>query len=128
MKKNLFAATLAACLMAACSKPATPTVASQVPAEAAAASPTVTPATTTGGVPARLCAVLRGQVPEVKGMSEIGARSQLVMAIGTAFDANATALATVSSDIDAIASAGCAEVRAPLLAATRAGSLQEAVR
>ena len=61
-------------------------------------------------------------------MSEVGARVQLVMAIGTGFDADAAALQTVSSDIDAIAATSCPEVREPLLAATKATSLQEAVR
>ena len=79
-------------------------------------------------LPAKLCAILRQKAPELKGMPEIGARVQLVMAIGTGFDANAAALQTVSSDIDAIAATSCPEVREPLLAATKATSLQEAVR
>ena len=79
-------------------------------------------------LPAKLCAILRQKAPELKGMPEIGARVQLVMAIGTGFDANAAALQTVSSDIDAIAATSCPEVREPLLAATKAASLQEAVR
>ena len=79
-------------------------------------------------LPAKLCAVLRQKAPELKGMSEVGARVQLVMAIGTGFDADAAALQTVSSDIDAIAATSCPEVREPLLAATKATSLQEAVR
>ena len=79
-------------------------------------------------LPAKLCAILRQKAPELKGMSEVGARVQLVMAIGTGFDADAAALQTVSSDIDAIAATSCPEVREPLLAATKATSLQEAVR
>ena len=79
-------------------------------------------------LPTKLCAILRQKAPELKGMSEVGARVQLVMAIGTGFDADAAALQTVSSDIDAIAATSCPEVREPLLAATKATSLQEAVR
>ena len=79
-------------------------------------------------LPAKLCAILRQKAPDLKGMSEVGARVQLVMAIGTGFDADAAALQTVSSDIDAIAATSCSEVREPLLAATKATSLQEAVR
>ena len=79
-------------------------------------------------LPAKLCTILRVKAPELKGMSEVGARVQLVMAIGTGFDADAAALQTVSSDIDAIAATSCPEVREPLLAATKATSLQEAVR
>ena len=79
-------------------------------------------------LPAKLCAILRQKAPDLKGMSEVGARVQLVMAIGTGFDADAAALQTVSSDIDAIAATSCPEVREPLLAATKATSLQEAVR
>ena len=79
-------------------------------------------------LPAKLCAILRQKAPDLKGMSEVGARVQLVMAIGRGFDADAAALQTVSSDIDAIAATSCSEVREPLLAATKATSLQEAVR
>lgn len=127
MKKSLFVAVLAACVAAGCSKPNTPVAASPAPAEVAAAL-AARPAAVTGGVPARLCAVLRAEAPGLKGMSGVGARAQLVMAIATAFDSDAKSLSVVSSDIDTIASSGCAEVRAPLLAATRATSLQEAVR
>lgn len=76
----------------------------------------------------KLCSVLRSTAPEVTGMPQVGARAQLVMAIGMAFDANAVALDTVSSDIDLIAANGCPEVIQPLLVATKAASLQEAVR
>lgn len=126
MKKRFFVAVLSVCVAAGCSKPNTP-AASPAPDEVAAAL-TARSAVVTGGVPARLCAVLRAEAPGLKGMSGVGARAQLVMAIGTAFDSDAKSLSVVSSDIDAIASSGCAEVRAPLLAATRATSLQEAVR
>ena len=124
----LTAAWLPACCLAACSR-----VADAPPPSATVPAPVVTTlgrtaAPSGGGLPARLCAVLRSKTPELTGMSEVGARAQLVMAIGTAFDADAAALGIVSSDIDAIASAGCAEVREPLLAATRAQTLQEAVR
>ncbi len=123
MNHTLAALLLVTCAFAACSK-------TEAPASAPPTLPdTPTPAAaTTGGVPARLCDVLRQTAPEVKGMPEVGARAQLVMAIAGAFDSDAGSLATVSSDIDAIASAGCPEVREPLLAATRAKSLQEAVR
>lgn len=93
-----------------------------------ACSKSEAPPAPTGALATKLCGVLRQKAGELQGMSEVGARAQLVMAIGTAFDADAKSLATVSSDIDAIAAAGCPEARAPLLAATRAASLQEAVR
>lgn len=96
-------------------------------ASVAVAAPAAT-AALGADLPAKLCAILRQKAPELKGMPEIGARVQLVMAIGTGFDANAAALQTVSSDIDAIAATSCPEVREPLLAATKAASLQEAVR
>ena len=108
--------------LSACSK----TEPTQKAGDAVVAAPTAAPAS--GALASKLCTVLRAAAPELKGMSEVGARAQLVIAIGTAFDADARSLATVSSDIDAIAAAGCPEVRAPLLAATRAVSLQEAVR
>lgn len=94
----------------------------------AACSKSEAPPSATGALATKLCGVLRQKAGELGGMSEVGARAQLVMAIATAFDADAKSLATVSSDIDAIAAAGCLEARAPLLAATRAASLQEAVR
>ncbi len=123
MNHPLAALLLAACTVAACSKPEPPASAAPIPAD-----PPPVAAAMTGGVPARLCDVLRKTAPELKGMPGVGARAQLVMAIAGAFDSDAKSLATVSSDIDAIASAGCPEVREPLLAATRAKSLQEAVR
>ena len=106
----------------ACSK----TESTQKAADTVVAAPA--PAPSSGALASKLCTVLRAKAPELKGMSEIGARAQLVIAIGTAFDADARSLATVSSDIDALAATGCPEVRAPLLAATHAASLQEAVR
>lgn len=86
------------------------------------------PALTDTALQAKLCAALRRIAPQLAGMPEVGARAQLVIGVAGAFDSDATALQTVSREIDAIAAAGCAEVRAPLLAATRAASLQEAVR
>lgn len=120
--RPIAAAVAIAGLLPACSK----TEPSPKAADAVVAAPAAAPSS--GALASKLCAVLRSKAPELQGMSEVGARSQLVMAIATAFDVDAKALATVSSDIDAIASAGCPEVRAPLLAATRAASLQEAVR
>lgn len=110
--------------LSACSKTASPPKA----ADTVAATPAPAPALATSGLANRLCTVLRAKAPELRGMPEVGARAQLVMAIASAFDADARALGTVSSDIDAIAAAGCPEVREPLLAATHAASLQEAVR
>ena len=103
------------------------------PASASASAPTVVAAPTVAaaaavGLAAKLCGILRQKAPDLKGMSEVGARTQLVMAIGTGFDADAKALGVVSSDIDAIAASSCPEVRGPLLAATKTTSLQEAVR
>lgn len=117
------AAIVVSCL-SACSKTEAPSAAGAAPVT----TPVIAPQTPSSTLAATLCGVLRGMAPELKGMPEVGARAQLVMAIATAFDADAKSLAVVSSDIDAIASAGCAEVRAPLLAATRAATLQEAVR
>lgn len=110
---------VAATLAGGCGK--TESASASVAAPAARAAPGA-------DLPAKLCAILRQKAPELKGMSEVGARVQLVMAIGTGFDADAAALQTVSSDIDAIAATSCPEVREPLLAATKATSLQEAVR
>jgi hypothetical protein len=118
---------IAVCAATACSK-ADPPQAASPGAPASPPAPRVARAALGASLPATLCGVLRKMVPEVKGMPAVGARAQLVMAIAAAFDSDATALGTVSSDIDTIASAGCTEVRAPLLAATKATSLQEAVR
>ncbi len=123
----LFAATwICIFALSACTKNGSPPEAGSNAPTAAAVVAAASPPN--GGLPARLCGVLRTMAPELKGMSAVGARAQLVMAIGTAFDADATSLSTVSSDIDAIAAAGCPEVRDPLLAATHSASLQEAVR
>lgn len=116
------AVVAALCLVAACSKQDAASAAAPMIATA------VAPAAASGQLAATLCAVLRKKVPDLKGMPQVGARAQLVMAIATAFDSDATALATVSSEIDPISSSGCPEVREPLLAATKAASLQEAVR
>ena len=126
-RRVLLALTCAGiCTLSACSKTGSAPAPNGVPTGGAVDA--AAPDAPSGALAARLCTVLRSKTPELKGMPEVGARAQLVMAIGTAFDADAKALATVSSDIDAIASAGCPEVRAPLLAATRAATLQEAVR
>lgn len=120
---------VAAALAGGCGK--TESASASAAASAAVAVAVAAPAATAAlgaDLPAKLCAILRQKAPELKGMPEIGARVQLVMAIGTGFDANAAALQTVSSDIDAIAATSCPEVREPLLAATKAASLQEAVR
>ena len=121
--------TIAVACAGGCGKTESPMASAPVSASAPAMA--VAPTATAGvgtGLPAKLCGILRQTAPELKGMSEVGARAQLVMAIGTGFDANAGALGVVSSDIDTIAAANCPEVRTPLLAATKATSLQEAVR
>lgn len=115
-------ACVAVCVVSACSKVDTPA------ALPAAALPIVTAPAADARLATTLCGVLRKKAPELKGMPEVAARAQLVMAIAAAFDVNAAALATVSSEIDAVSVASCPEVREPLLAATRASSLQEAVR
>ncbi len=126
-RRVFFALTWACiCTLSACSKTASTPVPNSAPTGGAVDA--AAPGAPSSALAAKLCAVLRSKTPELKGMPEVGARAQLVMAIGTAFDADAKSLATVSSDIDAIASTGCPEVRAPLLAATRAATLQEAVR
>ena len=122
---------VAAALAGGCGKTESASASASASAAASAAVAVAAPAATAAlgaDLPAKLCAILRQKAPELKGMPEIGARVQLVMAIGTGFDANAAALQTVSSDIDAIAATSCPEVREPLLAATKAASLQEAVR
>ncbi|MEO7056025.1 MAG: hypothetical protein ABI281_10460 [Caldimonas sp.] len=127
-KPGLVAAAAWICIVAlsACTKNGSPPEAgSSAPPAAAVVAATSSP---NGGLPARLCGVLRTVAPELKGMSAVGARAQLVMAIANTFDADAKSLSTVSSDIDAIATDGCPEVRDPLLAATHSASLQEAVR
>ena len=116
-----------AALAGGCGKTESASASAAASAAVAVAAPAAT-AALGADLPAKLCAILRQKAPELKGMPEIGARVQLVMAIGTGFDANAAALQTVSSDIDAIAATSCPEVREPLLAATKAASLQEAVR
>lgn len=118
---------VAAALAGGCGKTESASASAAASAAVAVAAPAAT-AALGADLPAKLCAILRQKAPELKGMPEIGARVQLVMAIGTGFDANAAALQTVSSDIDAIAATSCPEVREPLLAATKAASLQEAVR
>lgn len=125
--RPMAAACLTALCLSACTRTEAPPAAAATAADVAARAG-VAPTPPSGGLAAKLCGVLRSKTPELKDMSEVGARTQLVMAIATAFDVDATALGTVSSDIDAVATAGCPEVRAPLLAATRARSLQEAVR
>ncbi len=123
---SMVAAAIVVCCLSACSKTEAPDAGSggAKPNTAVIAAPSLS----STALAAKLCGVLRSMAPELRGMPEVGARAQLVMAIGTAFDADAKSLAVVSADIDAIASAGCVEVRAPLLAATRAATLQEAVR
>ncbi len=79
-------------------------------------------------LPAKLCAVLKKVTPEVRNMSPLGARAQLVMAIANAFDVNATALQEVSEKIDVIASESCSVERDILLSIVQMKSLQEAVR
>ena len=79
-------------------------------------------------LPAKLCAVLKKVTPEVRNMSPLGARAQLVMAIANAFDVNATALQEVSEKIDVIASESCSAERDILLSIVQMKSLQEAVR
>ena len=111
--------------MFGCSRTETPQpTTSAAPSVAAAPAP----ASPVAALPAQLCGVLRAKAPGLKGMPAVGSRAQLVMAIATAFDSDAVALGTVSSEIDAIAASGCPEIRQPLLAATQAASLQEAVR
>lgn len=110
-----------------CSKSETPPVATRAASAGGLASSS--PHAASGQtLPTKLCGVLRGMVPEVKGMSSIGARTQLVLAIAGAFDSDAIALGTVSSEIDTIATSACPDARQPLLDATQAASLQEAVR
>jgi hypothetical protein len=79
-------------------------------------------------LPAKLCDVLKKVTPEVRNISPVGARAQLVMAIAGAFDVNAAALQEVSEKIDVIASESCPAERDILLSVVKMKSLQEAVR
>ena len=90
---------------------------------AAVASPTVS-----ADLPAKLCNVLKKVAPEVRNMSPVGARAQLVMAIAGAFDVSAAALQEVSEKIDVIGSESCSAERDILLSVMKMKSLQEAVR
>jgi hypothetical protein len=83
---------------------------------------------TNASLPAKLCDVLKKVTPEVRNMSPVGARAQLVMAIASAFDVNAAALQEVSEKIDVIASESCSAERDILLLVVKMKSLQEAVR
>jgi hypothetical protein len=83
---------------------------------------------TKANLSAKLCDVLKKVTPEVRNMSPVGARAQLVMAIGSAFDVNAAALQEVSEKIDVIASESCSAERDILLSVVKMKSLQEAVR
>ena len=86
------------------------------------------PAAASADLPAKLCGVLKKVTPEVRNMSPLGARAQLVIAIAGAFDVNAGALQEVSEKIDVIASASCSAERDILLSVVQMKSLQEAVR
>jgi PBP1b-binding outer membrane lipoprotein LpoB len=88
----------------------------------------VAPAAVSSNIPAKLCDVLRKVAPEVRNMSPVGARAQLVMAIAGAFDVDAAALREVSEKIDVIASESCSTERDILLSVVKMKSLQEAVR
>jgi hypothetical protein len=88
----------------------------------------VTSPTVSTNLPAKLCDVLKKITPEVRNMSPVGARAQLVMAIAGAFDVDAAALREVSEKIDVIASESCSTERDILLSVVKMKSLQEAVR
>ena len=80
------------------------------------------------GVSEKLCTVLNELAPQAPRLSVIGTQAQLVMAIASAFDANAEALRQVTSDIDTVAAASCPAARDALLKVLKMNSLQEAVR
>jgi hypothetical protein len=88
----------------------------------------IVPAAVSADLPMKLCGVLKKVTPEVRNMSPVGARAQLVMAIAGAFDVNAIVLQEVSEKIDLIASASCSAEREILLSVVKMKSLQEAVR
>jgi hypothetical protein len=79
-------------------------------------------------LPVKLCNVLKKVTPEIRNMSPVGARAQLVMSIAGAFDVNAGALQEVSEKIDVIASESCSAERDILLSVVKMKSLQEAIR
>lgn len=89
---------------------------------------TMAPPVASADLPAKLCGVLKKVTPDVRSMSPVGARAQLVMAIAGAFDVNAMALQEVSEKIDVIASESCPAERDILLSIVKMKSLQEAVR
>ena len=78
-------------------------------------------------MPAKICKVLNELAPHAPQLSAIGTQAQLVMLIASEFDANATALRQVTSEIDAIATASCPTARDALLKVLKMNSLQEAV-
>jgi hypothetical protein len=88
----------------------------------------ITPPKVGPDLPAKLCEVLKKVAPEVRNMSPVGARAQLVIAIAAAFDANAAALQEVSEKIDVIALGSCPVEREILLSAVEMKTLQDAVR
>lgn len=88
----------------------------------------IAPPVVSANLSAKLCEVLKKVTPEVRNMSPVGARAQLVMAIAGAFDVNAAALQEVSEKIDVIASESCATERDILLSVVKMKTLQEAVR
>jgi hypothetical protein len=74
-----------------------------------------------------LCGVLKKQLPAVKTYKPEGARAQLVMAVGEAFDYNATKLRQVKAGIDQATTASCPKDREGMLNILKMKSLAEAV-
>lgn len=125
--KLILSLLLTSFLILACSKEQTASPAITKSAEPKPVAAIVAP-TASVDLSAKLCDVLKKVTPEVRNMSPVGARAQLVMAIAGAFDVNAAALQEVTEKIDVIASESCSAERDILLSVVKMKSLQDVVR
>ena len=125
---SLIALCVLTLLLGACSKQADDAAGSGSKSAASTPVASASDNEAVGGMPAKLCKVLNELAPHAAQLSAFGIQAQLVMSIASAFDANATALRQVSSDIDTVAAASCPAARDTLLKALKLNSLQEAVR
>jgi hypothetical protein len=125
---SIIAVCCAALVLAACTKPSDDTSRSGGKESASKANPSASSKVPVGDMPTKLCKVLNELAPQAPQLSAIGTQAQLVMAIASAFDANAEALRVVNAEIDAVATASCPAARDALLKVLKMNSLQEAVR
>ena len=128
MKSTLIATTLAiAVTVVACSKP-TETAVDITPRPGPVAAAGIASQVSSAELAVKLCKVLNELAPQTPQLSATAAQAQLVLAIASAFDTDATALQKVSAEIDAVTAASCPASREALLNALKMNSLQEAVR